>query len=48
MRDGLYYAQNMDSLPVASGNFIPFETGTVYASKLTQSNVGDVAITFGW
>jgi len=44
-RDGLYYAQNMYNLPAPSGGFIPFETSTAYASKLSQYDIGDVAVT---
>jgi hypothetical protein len=44
-RDGLYYAQNMYGLPAASGNLVPFETGTAYTAKLSQYNIGDIAVT---
>src|ERR1039458_4138603 len=44
-RDGLYYAQNMYSMPATSGNLAPFETGTAYAAKLSQYNIGDIAVT---
>ena len=44
-RDGLYFAQNMYNIPVASGNLVPFETGTAYSAKLSQYNIGDIAVT---
>jgi hypothetical protein len=44
-RDGLYYAQNMYSIPAASGNLVPFESGTAHADLLSKYNIADVAVT---
>jgi hypothetical protein len=44
-RDGLYYAQNMYSIPAASGNLMPFESGTTHPDQLSHYNIQDIAVT---
>jgi hypothetical protein len=44
-RDGLYYAQNMYSIPAASGNLMPFETETAHPDTLSQYNIKEIAVT---
>jgi hypothetical protein len=44
-RDGLYYAQNMYSIPAASGDLMPFESGTTHPDQLKQYDIEDIAVT---
>lgn len=44
-RDGLYYAQNMYSIPAASDKLMPFESGTTHADKLSAYKIEDIAVT---